>query len=117
METLWPKAQGVPVVSPGPSTSAISPRTFESRLRHSAPILQDLQQVSAVSSGWAQHANKGGWPAAHAYLYQELGTKDELRQRYADSMRHLLVKDWILRPGHAQTGAESLVNRIVAFVP
>uniref|UniRef100_A0A7S4Q3N6 Uncharacterized protein n=1 Tax=Alexandrium monilatum TaxID=311494 RepID=A0A7S4Q3N6_9DINO len=119
METLWPHAADVPVASPGggPPPASLTPRTFESRLRHSAPLLQDLQQVSAVSPVWARHADQGGWPAAHAYLYQELGTKDQLRQRYSDSMRQLLLKDWILRAGHAQAGAESLVSRIIAFMP
>merc|ERR1712232_594800 len=70
-----------------PIRATLSPRTFERRLRHSAPIFQDLQQVSAVSPVWARRADREGWPAAHAYLYQEPGTKGELRQRYSDSKR------------------------------
>jgi len=104
----------------------ISPRTFESRLRQSMTILQDLQQVSAVSPVWARRADRDGWPATHAYLYQEPGTKSDLRERYCTSMRQLIVKDW-LRQGflgvHGRAapavagGAESLASRIVAFMP
>lgn len=100
-------------------------------------MLQDLRQVSAVSLPWARHAEKGGWPAAHAYLYVEPGSKADLRRRYAASMQRLLVKDWVRR-GLAAVGgtvnlqqlqqqqqrqqhpgtfsaAESLVGRIFAF--
>mmetsp|Transcript_91721 Transcript_91721/g.163247 ORF Transcript_91721/g.163247 Transcript_91721/m.163247 type:complete len:175 (+) Transcript_91721:40-564(+) len=119
-EQLWPAAsQGTP--------SQLSPRTFESRLRVSAPILQDLQQVAAVSQTWSQRIERSGWPAAHAYLYQEPGTKDVLKERYTDSMRALLVKDWLCRAdptvfrpaarsSQPPTSPEGLVSRIVSYV-
>lgn len=130
IETLWPPRPQVKSIRSGEASASelvaivgcqglaqLSPRTCESRLRHSAPFLQDLQQVSAVSPLWARRADQEGWPAAHAYLYQELGTKGELRQRYQDSMGRLLVKDWMQRPGRLPPGSEGLVNRIFAFMP
>eukprot|EP00928_Gymnodinium_smaydae_P034797 TRINITY_DN24587_c0_g1_i1.p1 TRINITY_DN24587_c0_g1~~TRINITY_DN24587_c0_g1_i1.p1 ORF type:complete len:366 (-),score=46.05 TRINITY_DN24587_c0_g1_i1:169-1266(-) len=129
IEILWPPRPGtrrhVPSTAQISSTSTeadmssarISPRTFESRLREAGLILQDLQQVSAVSPTWAQRAEENGWPAAHAYLYQEVGTKSELRQRYKDSMHRLMVKDWLQRPEGVQISADGLVDHIAAFMP
>lgn len=104
-------------VSRMPGSASLSPRTFERRLRQAAPILHDLQQVSAVSPTWAQLADEGGWPAAHDYLYREPGSKGELRRRYAASVQRLLVKDWMRRPGRPQNWDEGLVSHIVAFMP
>jgi len=106
--------------------AALSPRTFETRLRQSAPILRNLQQVSAVSAFWARRVECDGWPAAHAYLYEEPGSCAELQQRYAASMQRLLVQDWVCcnlptAPVAAPTVtsrtdlAEGIVGRIVAF--
>lgn len=100
-----------------PRSASLSPRTFEMRLRQAAPILHDLQQVSAVSPTWAKLADQGGWPAAHNYLYREPGSKGELRRRYAASVQRLLVKDWMRRPDHRQNWDEGLVSHIVAFMP
>jgi len=73
-----------------------SPRTLEARLRSSAPVLlRQLQQVSAVSAAWAQHTERDAWPATHVYLYQEMGSRSDLRRRYNDSARRLLVTDWL----------------------
>jgi len=116
IEALWP-----PLFAPAPrlgaawpaSTSLLSPRTFETRLRSTARVLRDLQQVSAVSPAMAKHANHGGWPATHAYLYQESGTKGELRHRYAASVQRLLVRDRLLRSGG---GEEGLVARVLGFL-
>ena len=104
----------------GPNRADLSPRTFENRLRRSAPIFHDLQQVSAVSPVWAQRANIQGWPAAHAYLYQGPGTKAELRERYSVSKRQLVVTEWIRAYSNTfnvqQNGAD-VVSRIAAFMP
>eukprot|EP00440_Ansanella_granifera_P066410 gb/GFBE01072029.1/.p1 GENE.gb/GFBE01072029.1/~~gb/GFBE01072029.1/.p1 ORF type:complete len:181 (+),score=28.77 gb/GFBE01072029.1/:1-543(+) len=124
IEQLWPSPPClVPDSRTGPQAQAkLSPRSFESRLRSSAPILQDLQQVAAVSQTWAQRIDSDGWSAAHAYLYQEPGTKVELRQRYAFSVRELLVKDWfkeawpVVSPGAASPDPEGVVARVVSFM-
>eukprot|EP00931_Biecheleriopsis_adriatica_P077256 TRINITY_DN50859_c0_g1_i1.p1 TRINITY_DN50859_c0_g1~~TRINITY_DN50859_c0_g1_i1.p1 ORF type:complete len:195 (-),score=31.17 TRINITY_DN50859_c0_g1_i1:52-606(-) len=127
IQQLWPPSAAGEVVLPQASAQKLSPRTFESRLRHSATLLQDLQAVAAVSQNWAHRIDADGFPAAYAYLYQEQGTKCELRRRYADSMRELLVKDWIGRAhpsvwrppdpgGAAAAGPEGLVARIVSFM-
>lgn len=116
IEALWP-----PLPAPVPrleatrsaSTSLLSPRTFETRLRSAARVLRNLQQVSAVSPAMARHASHGGWPATHAYLYQEAGTKGELRHRYAASVQRLLVRDRLLRAGG---GEEGLVARVLGFL-
>ncbi|CAJ1339973.1 unnamed protein product [Effrenium voratum] len=100
MEQLLPSAQ----------VEALSPRGFESRLLQLAPLLQDLQQLCAVSQ-WANRINAGGWSATHEYLFQEPGTKGDLRRRYADSMRLFLVKAWFCR-AHAPEGlAAHVVGR------
>lgn len=125
--------------------AGLSPRGFEARLRCSAPVLRSLQQVSAVSPGWSRRVEREAWPAAHAYLYQEVGGKRELRRRYTDSMGRLMLKDWIrvrlpcrgsppstaagaaaaatttatAEPASSAAGvdlADNLFNRIVAFM-
>ncbi|CAE8637751.1 unnamed protein product [Polarella glacialis] len=136
IEQLWPaqpssagrqlQASATKSAEAHHKSGQLSPRSFESRLRHSAPLLQDLQQVAAVSQNWAHRANADGWPAAHNYLYQEPGSRGDLQQRYTDSMRTLLVKDWLCRappaawPPHPQGGSiagpEGLVGRIVSYV-
>jgi len=112
---LWPAQQ---------AEAVISPRTFETRLRHSKQIFNDLSRVSAVSPTWAQHAARDGWPSAHAYLFQEAGTKCQLQARYNYSMQKLLVKDWLEvcgteAPFHVdlQGDSDGVVSRIVAFLP
>jgi len=112
---LWPAQQ---------AEAVISPRTFETRLRHSKQIFNDLSRVSAVSPTWAQHAARDGWPSAHAYLFQEEGTKCQLQARYNYSMQKLLVKDWLEvcgteAPFHVdlQGDSDGVVSRIVAFLP
>jgi len=116
IEALWPplptSASRVEAARTA-STSLLSPRTFETRLRSAARVLRDLQQVSAISPAMAKHANRGGWPATHAYLYQEAGTKGELRHRYAASLQRLLVRDRLLRSGG---GEEGLVARVLGFL-
>jgi len=116
IEALWPplpEAAACLEAARTASTSSLSPRTFETRLRSAARVLRDLQQVSAVSPAMAKHANRGGWPATHAYLYQEAGTKGELRHRYAASVQRLLVRDRLLRSGG---GEEGLVARVLGFL-
>jgi len=107
LQQLWPpimrRVSSPSEVSSSPSLMSsrkpaeLCPQTFEERLRRSCHVLQSLQQVSAVSADWARHADQDAWPAAFAYLYQERGSKSDLRRRYALSMRRLLVKDWVHR--------------------
>jgi hypothetical protein len=129
---LWPaqstSSEQVVVRSDGVhrSSASISPRTFETRLRQSAPMFNDLNRISAVSLTWAQHAERCGWPSAHAYLYEVPGTKWQLQERYAQSMRQLLLKDKLWQrlslsratsDGDLQRELDSLMSHIVAFVP
>eukprot|EP00933_Yihiella_yeosuensis_P069295 TRINITY_DN7567_c3_g1_i1.p1 TRINITY_DN7567_c3_g1~~TRINITY_DN7567_c3_g1_i1.p1 ORF type:complete len:196 (-),score=34.01 TRINITY_DN7567_c3_g1_i1:59-646(-) len=135
IQQLWPKtvppatvASFSPSSSSSSSSGQISPRTFEYRLRRSAPMLQDLQQVAAVSADWKHRIESVGWAAAHRYLYQVPGTKLELQQRYTSSMAQLLVKDWLRRapadawrqpmPGSVPCAScpEGLVGHIVSYV-
>ncbi|CAE7659708.1 unnamed protein product [Symbiodinium sp. CCMP2456] len=99
----------------GISASKLSPRTFELRLRQAARLLQDLQQLSAVSLNLASRVDGVGWSATHEYLFQEPGSKAKLRRRYAESMRQLLLKTWLRRC--AAQEPEGLVAHIVSFVP
>lgn len=92
VEQLWP-AQ----VEDLDARRRLSPRSFEARLRSSAALLYDLQQASAVSQIFARRAEQRGWPAAHAYLYEEAGSKLNLQERYEDSMRRLLLCDRLQR--------------------
>ena len=141
VEQLWPAALGggapggVSEASDGASPPASRPRgtwlwscAFEDRLRKFAPLLRDLQQASAVAPGWALFVDRMGWPSAHAYLFQQPGTKGELRQRFADSTRQLTARDWVRRHlgncAAGATGAELflsssglLVRRISDFMP
>lgn len=108
---------------PGGARLPLSPRTFETRLRSLRSVFQELRHVAAVSAEWARFSERRGWPAAHFYLFQESGSKGELRQRYAASMRRLLVEDRIRSTQSSSAcptrrdGAASLANRIVSFVP
>jgi hypothetical protein len=93
-------------------------------LRLSKPLFNDLSKFAAVSPTWAEHAHNNGWPATHAYLFQESGTKEQLRERYLHSMRQLQVKDWLeLCGGEApfsvdlQSSSGGVVNQIAAFLP
>jgi len=104
----------------------VSPRTFETRLRQSRPILSDLGRVAAVSSMWARQTDKCGWPSTHAYLFQMPGTKVDLQKRYGHSMRKLLVKDWVQQTFPSSQAArhivqegtsDGVVNHIAAFMP
>lgn len=115
---LWPEKRCAVEIG-GFSTSSLSPRTCETRLRHSRPLLMDLSRVSAVSPSWARHAEKDGWPSTHVYLFQASGTKMQLQERYNHSMQKLLLKDQLRGFSLSQAiqgGVDSLVNRIAAFV-
>eukprot|EP00435_Cladocopium_sp_Y103_P053698 s977_g17.t1 len=92
----------------------LSPRTFESRLLQLAPLLQDLQALCAVSQNWAS-MNAAAWCATHQYLFQEPGTKKDLRRRYATSKRELVVKNWMRHAASAVP--EGLVGHIASFIP
>ncbi|CAK0851375.1 unnamed protein product [Prorocentrum cordatum] len=129
---LWPPlppARGGcgEVASERAGAGAVSPRSFEARLRQCRHIFGDLRCVAAVSAAWARHADRDGWPSTHAYLYQEPGTKSELRRRYEASARRLLLDDWFrhhLSAAHArglawpqQGSAAGLAGRVAGFLP
>mmetsp|Transcript_52774 Transcript_52774/g.109123 ORF Transcript_52774/g.109123 Transcript_52774/m.109123 type:complete len:166 (+) Transcript_52774:47-544(+) len=115
IEQLWPAIRSLGEDCQSISASKLSPRTFELRLRQSARLLQDLQQLSAVSPNLASRVDGVGWSATHEYLFQEPGSKAKLRRRYAESMRQLLLKTWLRRC--AAQEPEGLVAHIVSFVP
>ena len=106
MQQLWPASQK--------QALNLSPTSFESRLLQLAPLLQDLQALCAVSQKWAS-MNAAAWCATHQFLFQEPGTKNDLRRRYATSMRELVVKNWIQHS--AMSVPEGLVGHIASFVP
>lgn len=123
---LWPAKHVSPLerCSGQPEPAAISPRTFETRLRMSKPLFSDLGRVAAVSPTWAQHAERDGWPSTHAYLFQEPGTKWQLQERYSHSIKRLRVKDWLQDCGsqapfsvELQGDQDGVMSRIVAFLP
>lgn len=125
---LWPAVEqhkDSPDRSCGsPDAATISPRTFETRLRMSKLLFNDLGHAAAVSPTWAKHAENKGWPSTHAYLFQESGTKGQLQERYMHSMRRLLVKDFLQSCGapppfsiDLQGNGNGVANHIAAFLP
>eukprot|EP00927_Polykrikos_kofoidii_P058007 TRINITY_DN52294_c0_g1_i1.p1 TRINITY_DN52294_c0_g1~~TRINITY_DN52294_c0_g1_i1.p1 ORF type:complete len:376 (-),score=30.78 TRINITY_DN52294_c0_g1_i1:15-1142(-) len=97
----------------------VCPLTLERRLRQSAPLLHDLQQVSVVCTAWAHCVNQQGWPSTYIYLYNESGSKAELQRRYFDSKRQLLATDWLrcMTNSIRAPSLEVVVRGIAAFIP
>eukprot|EP00439_Symbiodinium_sp_Y106_P023350 s2470_g2.t2 len=63
------------------SASKLSPRTFELRLRQSARLLQDLQQLSAVSPNLASRVDGVGWSATHESRAPKLSFAEDMQSQ------------------------------------
>merc|ERR1719453_719536 len=89
--------------APGPAnkstspTTALSPRTFEQRLRQVGPAIPQIARAAEVSPKWSRFVEQHGWNAVSWYLWNQPLCQHELHQRYYASMRQLLAQDLLLR--------------------